>query len=276
MTAELKRGFHTLNFHKMTSRKNDFKHAQGHWILARMGKKVLRPGGKELTMQMMDALSISPSDHVVEFAPGTGFTAGMTLSKHPASYTGVELDQTAANRLKKLIEGNGHQIVVANAAESTLESECADKVYGEAMLTMHVDKRKSMIIREAHRLLKSGGLYGIHELCLQPDGMDEASKAEVQRTLAQVIRVNARPQTTGEWKALLENEGFEVLHTFHNPMHLLEKKRMIDDEGLFGALKIGFNLATHPEARKRIVAMRAVFHRYRDHLSAISIVARKR
>ncbi len=254
----------------------DFKHAQGHWILAQMGKKVLRPGGKELTMKMLDGLDICSSDRVVEFAPGTGFTAGITLSKNPVSYTGVELDVKAAERLKRLVSGNGHRIVMANAAESTLESQCADKVYGEAMLTMHVDKRKSMIIKEAHRLLKPGGLYGIHELCLEPVSLDEDSKAEIQRTLAKAIHVNARPQTTREWHALLENQGFEIVQTYHNPMHLLEKKRMIDDEGLFGALKIGFNIATHPEARKRILRMRAVFHQYRENLSAISVIARKK
>ena len=42
----------------------------GHWLLARMGKRVLRPGGIELTRQMLDALNIRESDDVVEFAPG--------------------------------------------------------------------------------------------------------------------------------------------------------------------------------------------------------------
>jgi hypothetical protein len=40
-----------------------------------------------------------------------------------------------------------------------------------------------------------------------------------------------------------------------NPMHLLEPKRVIEDEGLFRTLKIGFNVATHPKAAKRILAM---------------------
>lgn len=45
---------------------------QEHWVLARAGKKVLRPGGIELTRQMLDALAIGPQDRVVEFAPGLG------------------------------------------------------------------------------------------------------------------------------------------------------------------------------------------------------------
>ncbi len=48
---------------------------QGHWILAKMGKKVLRPGGKELTLKLVEGLDISNEDAVIEFAPGMGYTA---------------------------------------------------------------------------------------------------------------------------------------------------------------------------------------------------------
>ena len=34
----------------------------GHWLLARLGKRVLRPGGRELTRQMLNGLSIKSSD----------------------------------------------------------------------------------------------------------------------------------------------------------------------------------------------------------------------
>ena len=45
---------------------------QGHWVLAKLGKRVLRPGGLELTRKMLSALSIGEEDDVVEFAPGLG------------------------------------------------------------------------------------------------------------------------------------------------------------------------------------------------------------
>ena len=34
----------------------------GHWVLARLGKRVLRPGGMELTRRMLERLAIKPSD----------------------------------------------------------------------------------------------------------------------------------------------------------------------------------------------------------------------
>ena len=249
---------------------------QGHWILAKMGKRVLRPGGKELTRKLINNLNITSEDDIVEFAPGLGFTASIALQSNPKSYTGIELNEEAAGILRKSIKGKGREIIIGNAEDSTLKDNAYNKVYGEAMLTMHADQRKSKIIKEASRILKPGGLYGIHELGLQPDNLPKGKKEQVQRDLAQVIKVNARPLTKSEWHQLLEKEGFKIIKTKTNPMHLLQPKRVIDDEGLLRTLKIGFNVLTHPKARNRILAMRKIFKTYEDQLNAISIVAKKK
>lgn len=258
------------------SKEQNMNTSQGHWILAKMGKRVLRPGGKELSLKMIEGLNITSNDDVVEFAPGLGFTAGITLQKTPKTYTGVELNEEAAGILKKRLAGKNFNIIIGNAAESTLPSDSVDKVYGEAMLTMQADHRKSEIIREAYRILKTGGLYGIHELGLTPNEISTEKKSEIQRELALSIKVNARPLTVDEWKNLLEKEGFSVLKIETNPMHLLEPKRMIDDEGFFRTLKIVFNILTNPDARKRILAMRKVFRDNARNLNAVAIIAKKK
>ncbi len=249
---------------------------QGHWLLAKMGKKVLRPGGLELTNKMIDALAISHDDDVVEFAPALGITADITLAKQPHSYTGIELDETVAKALSKRINGENQQIINANANNTTLADSSYHKVYGEAMLTMQADKQKRAIIKEAHRILQSGGLYGIHELGLTPNKIDNHKKDEIQKELAKVIKINARPLTVTEWSNLLTEEGFEVITVHTNAMHLLEKKRVLADEGVFGTLKIVFNMLTHAPERKRILAMRKVFRQYQSHLNAVAIIARKK
>lgn len=249
---------------------------QGHWLLSKMGKRVLRPGGKELTLKLLSSLDFSAEDDVVEFAPGIGYTAFKVLDKNPHSYTGIELNEEAASGLQSKINGPGKRIIIANAAETTLPSASVDKVYGEAMLTMHVDKRKSEIIREAARILRPGGLYGIHELGLTPDSISDADKAEIQRELSLCIKVNARPLTKQEWSHLLQAEGFEIVNVYTNGMLLLETSRIIDDEGFFRSLKIGYNILRDSSARRRINEMRCVFKKYKQHMNAVAIVARKK
>src|SRR5690606_34905190 len=155
----------------------------------------------------------------------------------------------------------------------SIPGESKDKVFGEAMLTMQADHRKSEIIREAHRILKKGGVYAIHELGLLD--VDETQKAEIQKDLAQVIKVNARPLTEEEWKTLLAKEGFVIQKVMINDMHLLEPGRMIEDEGILRTMKIGYNILTNPEARQRILQMRKTFRKYKQHLNAIAIIAEK-
>lgn len=248
---------------------------QGHWVLARLGKRVLRPGGKMLTSKLIDNLDIGVSDDVVEFAPGLGYTASVALRNNPRSYTGVELNEEAAARLRTSLGGRNRRIVNGDAAHSTLEDESVDKVYGEAMLTMQTDAQKSAIIREAHRILKPGGRYGIHELSLTPDDMTTEQKTEIRMELAKSIKVNARPLTLTEWTTLLEGEGFRLVKVDTAPMLLLEARRIVEDEGLRRAMKIMFNVMIYPRERKQAMSMRQTFQRHQDHLNAVAIVVEK-
>jgi hypothetical protein len=77
----------------------------GHWLLARLGKRVLRPGGRQMTRRMVEALNIQPGDAVIEFAPGLGETARLTLKRKPASYTAVERDKDAAVLVERVLHG---------------------------------------------------------------------------------------------------------------------------------------------------------------------------
>ena len=254
---------------------NTLNEHQGHWMLAKLGKRVLRPGGRELTEFLIKELQITPEDDIVEFAPGLGFTANIACGYRPKSYTGVDLNQEAASVARKRIKYDKAKIINANAAQSTLPDAYADKVYGEAMLTMQPLEQKKVIIAEAFRILKSGGYYGIHELGIEPDGVSEEIKEDIYRELSETIRVHARPMTAFEWTALLEEQGFKIIRVEHNPMLLLERSRIIQDEGWLRMLLITFNLLRFPEIRKRVKKMKACFRKHRDNLDAVAIIAQK-
>ena len=132
----------------------------GHWLLARLGKKVLRPGGRQLTCQMIEALTICSSDEIIELAPGLGDTARLALQRNPANYTAVERDPHAARLVQRFLHEPEQHCVVGRAENTGLPNATATVVYGEAMLSMQTPQHKSEIVREAYRLLKAGGRYG--------------------------------------------------------------------------------------------------------------------
>lgn len=260
----------------MSDQTDDVKRLQGHWVLAKLGKRVLRPGGIELTRRLVDAADPGPSDRIVEFGPGTGRTAELLLAPGPASYLGVDPNQNVASQLLSVLKSSPQaRLIDASAAETGLPDGDATLVLGEAMLTMQPEHTKRKIIAEATRLLAPGGRYAVHELSLTPDDCPDEVATEVSHALSRGIKVGARPLTAPDWAALIEEAGLVVEWSSTNPMRLLEPSRLIADEGLFGAARFAFNVARHPQARARILTMRATFRAHADHLAAIALVARK-
>lgn len=252
----------------------DTESVAGHWLLARIGKKVLRPGGRELSEWLVSATPVA-GRRVVEFAPGLGLTAELLLESAPASYTGVDSDPEAVAVTRSAIGDRG-DLVVAPAQETGLAPDSAEIVMGEAMLTMQGESAKHEIVAEARRVLEPGGRYLVHELCLVPDDLDDDIKTGIRKELARSIRVNARPLTVAEWTRLFDGAGFEVESTELRPMSLLQPRRMIADEGIGGVARIVLNLVRDADARRRVLAMRSTFTRNAEYLSAVGFVLRKR
>src|ERR1044072_8869117 len=90
----------------------------GHWLLARLGKRVLRPGGMELTRRMLAALTIVSADDVVEFAPWLGMTAQLALKRAPASYSAVERAPTATKIVSSYLTDSTQKCVRGSADQT--------------------------------------------------------------------------------------------------------------------------------------------------------------
>lgn len=70
----------------------------------------------------------------------------------------------------------------------------------------------------------------------------------------------------------VRTNGLKVTWSGETQMHLLEPRRVLQDEGLRGGLRIAFHMITHHSLRQRILAMRRLFRTYEKHLGAISLV----
>lgn len=248
---------------------------QGHWLLARLGKRVLRPGGIGLTRRLLSAAAPAPGERVVELGPGVGRTAELLLASRPSSYRAVDPNPEGRDQVAAILDKHpGAEYVVADAAATGLPDASADLVVGEAMLTIQSDEHKRAVVAEAVRVLAPGGRYAIHELALRGDRSAEELDA-VRRTISRTIKVGARPLPLGDWRRLLTEAGLEVEWTGTAPMHLLEPRRLIEDEGLLGAARFWRAMRRTPGARDRVRAMRQSFRLQGELLTAVGVVARK-
>lgn len=244
-----------------------------HWLLARLGKKVLRPGGRQLTTQLVGMLPLHGSD-VVELAPGLGLTARLLLDGMPATYIGVENDADAAAIAARAIGERG-TITVGDAQQTGLADASCDVVLNEAMLTMNSNAHKGQILDEVSRILRPNGRYAVHELALVPDDILTSTAEDVRLSLVRSQKVNTRPLTTPEWRKLFADHGFVVEKVVHAPMRLLHFRRLLADEGVRGTLRIATNYLRDADIRRRVNTMRAAFRRNEKHIAAIAIIARR-
>ncbi len=262
---------------KPFERQLDVQKMPAHWLMAHLGKRVLRPGGRETTHWLLDSARIDTSDDVVELAPGLGVTACEILQRGPRSYAGIERNVEAIALTRRSLSRAGFPattVLKGDAADVPLPDRSASLVLGEAILSMQSHDKKRLIMDEARRLLRPGGRYAIHELAVAPNDIDSARLAQIQRDLSTTIHVGVRIGTPAEWLDWLEQAGLAVESTKLAPMRLLEVDRLVDDEGMAGTARFVFNTLRTPGAVRRLAAVRASFHRHQAHLRAIAIVAR--
>ena len=248
---------------------------QGHWLLAKLGKRILRPGGRALTAKLLEQAKPAGDDDIVELGPGVGATAEVLLRANPRSYRGVDPNPEGRDAVKNILKKHPRaDYVVADARDTGLDDASADLVVGEAMLTIQDDAGKNAIVAEAARLLRPGGRYAIHEMAWLPDHTDE-ERETARKELSRVIKVGARPLTLEGWKELLATHGLEAEWHDSAPLHLLEPRRIVSDEGLWGALRFWNNARRLPGASDRLKAMRQGFQLQGKLMGGIVILARK-
>lgn len=245
----------------------------GHWLLARLGKRVLRPGGLRLTKMLLRRARIADK-HVVEFAPGMGRSALLVLDHDPAEYVGVDADPVAAAWIDKLVSAKG-RAVAAEAAASGLPDCSADVILAEGVLTIQSEQGKTDIIAEGFRLLKPGGRYLLHELSVKDDAASDDDRAAIRAALAHAMHVSARPKTIADWREMLQAQGFVVDEVLTSPLALLEPQRVIADEGFVRALKFFRNVLRDKKTRTRVFAMAKTLRRHKKILQAVGLVASK-
>ncbi len=263
----------------VTETEREVERVAGFSLLGSLGKRVLRPGGAELTDHLLDTLAIGPDDDVVEIAPGRGRTARLILDRHPASYTGVDRDEAAERSVVPLLHGDSQRFRLGSVSRTGLGDASMSVAIGEAVLTMHPRAAKANIVAELARVVRPGGRLGLHEVAFRLDDLDpvldddDVEQLRIRTELTSHFKVSFNAMTMDDWTELLDQEGFELQSVERAPLRLLEPDRIVADEGVIGAARFAANVIAKPEIRRRITHMRAAMRRNAPHLRAVAMVA---
>lgn len=168
----------------------NFTTAPGHQILAAAGKKILRPGGKTATEQLLSWANFQPGDTVLELTASFGESAIAIAKRFDVQVVGIEKNLASVIKARENIINAGLEdrvkIIEGDIFDLETVTEKFDYVLAEAILTM----QSNAAIKNC---LKPGGKFLAHKAIVRNNQL------EVRKNLSQSIWVNANPLTIEEW-----------------------------------------------------------------------------
>ncbi|MBE9162240.1 cyclopropane-fatty-acyl-phospholipid synthase family protein [Tychonema sp. LEGE 06208] len=257
----------------MTDTTLNFKTAPGHVVLAAAGKTMLRPGGKAATEMLLELADFKPGDTVLELAASFGYSSIALAERFGVKVVGVEKNPDSVARARANVAAAGLsdrvEIIEGDILHLDRITQEFDWVLAEAILTMQSPSGKAKILSGIGDRLKPGGKFLSHEL------LAKNRESEIHKALSEVIRVNSTPLSESGWITLCQNAGLQVEKYQTGGMGLLNLRRMLNDEGFVGTVRIVWNVLSRSQIRDRILAMRRVFQKYQQDLGYIIICAQK-
>ncbi len=243
----------------------------GHTFLAKLGKKRLRPGGKEATTWLFNQAEITETTTILEVACNMGTTAIELVKKFGCNVVAVDFDENVVKIAQENIKSQNlsHKITVihADARQLPFENDQFDIVINEAMLTMQSNINKEKCLREYYRVLKKGGKLLTHDIAI-------IENSAIKKEVSQAINVSIHPLYYNEWLMLFENQSFINIHAHIGNMTLMRVSGMLKDEGLINTLKIIRN-AIKKENRTQFYKMFKVFRKNKTFMKYIVIKGEK-
>lgn len=249
-----------------------------HLFLAKLGKKMLRPGGKEGTDRIIEACDLQAETTVLEVAPNMGTTAMHLAKTYGCKITGIDINIDSVKKAQEnILNANlDHLISIqhGNALDLPFEDESFDVVINEAMLTMLPHELKLKALTEYRRVLKPGGVLATHDLLLKQE-LEGNQLYEELKALRKLILVNAQPMTESDWTHLFEEAQFSSIEPATGKLHLLSLKGLVVDEGWDGLIQMIENARKSEDDEEYFFSLIDNFDKNNELYGHITMIAKK-
>lgn len=178
-------------------------------------------GGVEATRRLLGQCCIARGQQVLEIGCGTGYTACLLAREYGAQVTATDISRNvlmwAAQRVRKAHVGDGVTLRVADAQSLPFPDASFDAVIAESAL---VFCDADYAAREAWRVLRPGGVFGLNELTfLKPP------PPQLRAILASAFGQAIRLRLASEWTELLRGAGFSPVSTQTYRISILQQAR---------------------------------------------------
>ena len=163
-------------------------------------------GGRQASKDFLDQLNLKPEMNVLDIGCGLGGPARFTVSQYQCNVKGIDLTQEfveVGNKLSSWLGLVGKtKLEHASAVDMPFNDNSFDAAY-----MIHVGMNiqdKASLCKEAHRVIKGGGYFGIYDVMLTGD-----SNLKYPLPWAE-ITANSFVSSPDEYKECLSQAGFVV------------------------------------------------------------------
>jgi len=199
-------------------------------FLAVLGKRVIHPGGRRSTDQLLEWAAISPGDRVLDVGCGVGTTAMRIARQTGAEVVAADISALMRQRAERSVKSSKlDNVRVENADILALPypDNSFDCVLAEAV-TMFVDRSRAAA--ELARVCSPGGRVLATEFYWRAEPSTEAREI----FLGQVCP-GLRFDSVQEWVEIYSSAGLGEIQTDTGPFEMMTPRGFLADEGWHAA-----------------------------------------
>jgi ubiquinone/menaquinone biosynthesis C-methylase UbiE len=240
-------------------------------FMAVIGKRVIHPGGRAATEQLLERASIGRETRVLDAGCGVATTAVTIAQRFGADVTAVDIAPLMLERAREAVEaarveGRVH-VQQGDILALDFPDDAFDVVIAEAV-TMFVDRARAA--RELIRVCRPGGRVLATEFMWRRPPSEEAREV----FLGQVCP-GLHFDTAEDWMRIYTEAGLSQIEIDEGPFEMMTPKGFVQDEGVTRTLSVMGRVMTRPAYVKKMAWLMPRMRRAVPYLGYIVVSGRK-
>lgn len=249
----------------------DIDRLDPYTFLAVVGKRVIHPGGRRSTEELLRQARYTAAHDVLDIGCGVGTTAIQIARRFGCRVTAVDISPLMLQRAGMNVgtAGLADQIAVEHGDITALRfaDNTFDRVLAEAV-TMFVDRRQA--VRELVRVCKRGGMVLATEFLWRSPPTSAA-----RQTFLGEVCPGMTFDTLDDWVQMYTAAGLEDLRVTSGPFEMMTPSGFVADEGLGNCLAIMGRALSRPAYLKKMVWLMPRVNRAVPYLGYIALAGHK-
>ena len=255
----------------MVEQRTSVAEADPYLLFGLLGKKVIHPGGRNATEELLAAAELRPEHAVLDIGCGVATTAVEISRRFGAQVIAADLSIDMRERAIDNVRRSGQTgrvtVQAADICALPFPDSSFDRVIAEAV-TMFVDR--DLAIAELVRVCRPGGLVLATEFQWRRPPTPEARHAFLGEVCPGMLF-----DTVEDWLERYGRAGLTDLSSTTGPFEMMTPAGFLSDEGLANSVRVMTRAMTNPVARRRMMWLMPRISRAVPFLGYVLIRGRK-